>query len=388
MVNPVFLPTQAAHHYSHHRFTSRKRDRCRQAQTLSALDRRKRQYNMSSTSAHHQHHSERNSEGSSSSQRKRIPVACGRCRKRKIRCSGDNGNGDPCINCLNAGINVCQFLRMSSHDADHFKSESLYTRSILEDNRGHQQLRGGVLEALPTHIPSTTMTYDGSSTGGDVYRNMSRYGYLPSQASRGYVPWGPASHDYYGDHSIQGVVGYAHNGLYTAGACMLQHQQQPTVQMKGLPGMAGDYGSSVAMQTTAWGRRGSGETASEAHSPSSGSSDRTSVSGMSVYAPPSSGGDSAYAHRGHDEGAQFASADYMTATALYQHTTSPLATARPAGSSDGVYPGATTVATMAASMTSPTDKNSPFSVLSPYVDSNMATSSSLHAYNVPGEIGN
>ncbi|KAI1632649.1 hypothetical protein F4809DRAFT_653124 [Biscogniauxia mediterranea] len=56
-------------------------------------------------------------EDSDSSQpRKRIAVACGRCRKRKIRCSGDNGNG-PCSNCKNAGHEPCLFLRVSSHEA-------------------------------------------------------------------------------------------------------------------------------------------------------------------------------------------------------------------------------------------------------------------------------
>ncbi len=64
--------------------------------------------------------------------RRRIPVAvcshsiyilqssnkntlqCGRCRKRKIRCSGDPGNGQPCSNCKSAGNEACQFLRVGS----------------------------------------------------------------------------------------------------------------------------------------------------------------------------------------------------------------------------------------------------------------------------------
>ncbi|CAH0003076.1 unnamed protein product [Clonostachys byssicola] len=50
----------------------------------------------------------------SNTNRKRIAVACGRCRKRKIRCSGDNGTGEPCMNCRNAGVSPCQFLRVSS----------------------------------------------------------------------------------------------------------------------------------------------------------------------------------------------------------------------------------------------------------------------------------
>ncbi|EJT69580.1 hypothetical protein GGTG_13196 [Gaeumannomyces tritici R3-111a-1] len=46
--------------------------------------------------------------------RKRIAVACGRCRKRKIRCSGDPGGGMPCTNCKSANAEACQFLRVSS----------------------------------------------------------------------------------------------------------------------------------------------------------------------------------------------------------------------------------------------------------------------------------
>ncbi|KUJ18062.1 uncharacterized protein LY89DRAFT_36455 [Mollisia scopiformis] len=53
--------------------------------------------------------------------RSRIPVACGRCRKRKIKCSGDNGG--PCTNCKSAGNNECIFLRVSSTET-HLKSET------------------------------------------------------------------------------------------------------------------------------------------------------------------------------------------------------------------------------------------------------------------------
>jgi len=66
-------------------------------------------------------------------QRRRVPVAvcyynsgreskrfpslltrlqCGRCRRRKIKCSGDSGNGQGCSNCRSAGNTDCQFLRV------------------------------------------------------------------------------------------------------------------------------------------------------------------------------------------------------------------------------------------------------------------------------------
>ncbi|KAK3312497.1 hypothetical protein B0H66DRAFT_399853 [Apodospora peruviana] len=53
----------------------------------------------------------------STPQRKRIAVVCGRCRKRKIRCSGDPGAGQPCTNCKNAGVDECLFLRVQSREA-------------------------------------------------------------------------------------------------------------------------------------------------------------------------------------------------------------------------------------------------------------------------------
>ncbi|KAF1831615.1 hypothetical protein BDW02DRAFT_44554 [Decorospora gaudefroyi] len=48
--------------------------------------------------------------------RRRIAVACARCRKRKIRCTGDSGTGAGCTNCRQAGVNpmLCQFHRVGS----------------------------------------------------------------------------------------------------------------------------------------------------------------------------------------------------------------------------------------------------------------------------------
>ncbi|OJJ48097.1 hypothetical protein ASPZODRAFT_130026 [Penicilliopsis zonata CBS 506.65] len=48
------------------------------------------------------------------STRRRIQVACNRCRKRKIKCSGDSGDGQGCSNCRSAGNPDCQFLRVNS----------------------------------------------------------------------------------------------------------------------------------------------------------------------------------------------------------------------------------------------------------------------------------
>ncbi|KAH6643165.1 hypothetical protein C7974DRAFT_352430 [Boeremia exigua] len=48
--------------------------------------------------------------------RRRIAVACARCRKRKIRCSGDSQDGGGCANCKAAGVDAshCQFHRVGS----------------------------------------------------------------------------------------------------------------------------------------------------------------------------------------------------------------------------------------------------------------------------------
>ncbi|KAL1963215.1 hypothetical protein VTN77DRAFT_8540 [Rasamsonia byssochlamydoides] len=48
--------------------------------------------------------------------RRRIQVACGRCRKRKIKCSGDSGDGQGCSNCRSSGTPNCQFLRVNSSE--------------------------------------------------------------------------------------------------------------------------------------------------------------------------------------------------------------------------------------------------------------------------------
>ncbi len=52
-----------------------------------------------------------------------VCLQCGRCRKRKIKCSGDPGNGTGCNNCKSAGADMgqCQFLRVQC-EVTHFYS--------------------------------------------------------------------------------------------------------------------------------------------------------------------------------------------------------------------------------------------------------------------------
>ncbi|PHH62312.1 hypothetical protein CDD81_7232 [Ophiocordyceps australis] len=85
-----------------------------------------------------------------SSQRKRIAVACGRCRKRKIRCSGDAGNGQPCTNCKTAGYEPCQFLRVSSQEVSQVKGSAF---SYNLDASRIAQARGSSSVIAPLCVP-------------------------------------------------------------------------------------------------------------------------------------------------------------------------------------------------------------------------------------------
>ncbi|KAM3503805.1 hypothetical protein MY10362_003964 [Beauveria mimosiformis] len=74
-------------------------------------------------------------------ERKRVVVACLRCRKRKIRCSGDDGNGGSCTNCRNANEPQCLFMRVQAG------SLAVSARNFAEDDEttktdpGYQEMR-------------------------------------------------------------------------------------------------------------------------------------------------------------------------------------------------------------------------------------------------------
>ncbi|UPK93635.1 hypothetical protein LCI18_004570 [Fusarium solani-melongenae] len=107
-------------------------------------------------------------------QRKRIAVACGRCRKRKIRCSGDSGNGGPCTNCKNAGYEPCQFLRVASQETP-MKQESF--NYSLEASRQYQARGSSVVPPLP---PATSHYPDGlpmNTSDPFVYRAPTTFAY-------------------------------------------------------------------------------------------------------------------------------------------------------------------------------------------------------------------
>ncbi|KAL1958841.1 hypothetical protein VTO42DRAFT_3678 [Malbranchea cinnamomea] len=74
------------------------------------------QSDMAGTSVIHSHSSTEQSSKPSTHvpTRRRIQVACSRCRRRKIRCSGDTGNGQGCTNCKSSGTSSCIFVRVNS----------------------------------------------------------------------------------------------------------------------------------------------------------------------------------------------------------------------------------------------------------------------------------
>ncbi|KAF2853564.1 hypothetical protein T440DRAFT_310425 [Plenodomus tracheiphilus IPT5] len=68
------------------------------------------------------------------SARRRIAVACARCRKRKIRCSGDPGNGAGCTSCVLANIDpiLCQFHRVGSDHVHKVMNDMSVSNSLTQ----------------------------------------------------------------------------------------------------------------------------------------------------------------------------------------------------------------------------------------------------------------
>ncbi|KAK1974340.1 hypothetical protein LZ30DRAFT_740769 [Colletotrichum cereale] len=138
--------------------------------------------------------------------RKRIAVACGRCRKRKIRCSGDTGNGHPCQNCKAAGAESCMFLRVASTEAPWVQApEFAYELKAARAYQAHQQAMASPLTASPPHYasdihdgltryPPTSVGYSSYGGGGKYYPSAAT---MPSWSSHpGYSDDGTGAVDY------------------------------------------------------------------------------------------------------------------------------------------------------------------------------------------------
>ncbi|PTB68445.1 hypothetical protein BBK36DRAFT_1156704 [Trichoderma citrinoviride] len=134
-----------------------------------------------------------------STQRKRIAVACMRCRKRKIRCTGDSGNGQPCLNCKNAGYEPCQFLRVSSHET-HLKNEQF--SYSLDVARSFQARGPAVVPPMPTTPLPSPYPEALSMPSGEAlsYRNGSASAYAYGSK---YYPMSAWSGGYADDSSIE-----------------------------------------------------------------------------------------------------------------------------------------------------------------------------------------
>ncbi|UQC85731.1 uncharacterized protein CLUP02_11230 [Colletotrichum lupini] len=104
--------------------------------------------------------------------RKRIAVACGRCRKRKIRCSGDTGNGLPCQNCKAAGAESCMFLRVASTEAPWVSTDQTFTYDLKAARAYAHTAMASPLNSSPPHH-YTSDIHDGlprySSTSASYY---------------------------------------------------------------------------------------------------------------------------------------------------------------------------------------------------------------------------
>ncbi|KAI1370186.1 hypothetical protein F4677DRAFT_383374 [Hypoxylon crocopeplum] len=122
-----------------------------------------RRYHLSSQDTRTTTMTEREVDPESSQPRKRIAVACGRCRKRKIRCSGDPGNGLPCSNCKNAGFEPCLFLRVSSTETQlrNDGSEFGYNLEAARPYTNQARVTVAQLNATMSHYPP-------DMSGGDV----------------------------------------------------------------------------------------------------------------------------------------------------------------------------------------------------------------------------
>ncbi|KZL71058.1 hypothetical protein CT0861_08817 [Colletotrichum tofieldiae] len=144
--------------------------------------------------------------------RKRIAVACGRCRKRKIRCSGDTGNGLPCQNCKAAGAESCMFLRVASTEAPWVQAPEFAYELKAARAYQAQQAMASPLTASPPHYapdmhdsltryPPSSASYSSYGGGGRYYSTAT----MPSWSSTpGYSDDGTGAVDY----SAAAAMGY------------------------------------------------------------------------------------------------------------------------------------------------------------------------------------
>ncbi|KAI1407101.1 hypothetical protein F5Y13DRAFT_206675 [Hypoxylon sp. FL1857] len=172
-----------------------------------------RRFPLSSQDARTTTMTEREVDSESSQPRKRIAVACGRCRKRKIRCSGDPGNGLPCSNCKNAGYEPCLFLRVSSTET-HLRNEDNDFGYNLELARPFSNARVSVPQINSISSYPTDM-------GGDVMASYRQSQYSP-YGSKGYYPTISGWTGPYQDDGVDYSVNYPYQILSQESTHMVQ----------------------------------------------------------------------------------------------------------------------------------------------------------------------
>jgi hypothetical protein len=133
--------------------------------------------------------------------RRRIGIACARCRKRKIRCSGDPGNGTGCTNCRSAGVepSACVFHRVGSdHVSTVLDSINLanslagiatpHTIMPAYNTGGPMFPRAGhhtypQLDTKSVYPPTWTVPYSEDTSPVEAYNLDQPGAYLPNQGT-------------------------------------------------------------------------------------------------------------------------------------------------------------------------------------------------------------
>ncbi|CAD6440357.1 dafc30d7-e8c9-40f9-8dbc-c6a7c30fb895 [Sclerotinia trifoliorum] len=116
-------------------------------------------------------HGPENGETGHHQMRRRIQVACQRCRKRKIRCSGEE-NGRPCYHCKNSSSEPCVFLRVTAMPLEQAKD----LPSDCFDDNSRSMYR--VSSNTPYNYYQTSQTFNlGPDNINYRQTNYSNYGY-------------------------------------------------------------------------------------------------------------------------------------------------------------------------------------------------------------------
>jgi hypothetical protein len=220
-----------------------------------------------------------------------ISLECGRCRKRKIRCSGDNGTGEQCTNCRNAGASPCQFLRVSSQEATiTLKQDSGFNYNLMDSREHHARGLTGLPSSQTSSVSTAAAAYHDASVSVSTmdayqpYRNSQTYPYGPTAAAggRGYLAWSAApgyldaSSSQEQQHpdcsSSSSGGGYQHHSLYPATSYAPSHDSRylPSSYQPGTATGPRPIAPYVDAHTAAYGYSAAQGTSTLAHRPAPG----------------------------------------------------------------------------------------------------------------------